>query len=134
MSYQKSAATRQAILDHLHANPLQSANQLSIEIGATRNSVQACVKFMTDRGEVEKVGSGMKTGYRALVTTTISAEQVIKEMQEKRQAAGVKPTEHGKTIRPGYYRQRGGDWAAESGGGQGALRRQFTIQASAGML
>ena len=129
--YTKSAETRQAILDHLHANPLQSANQLSIEIGATRNSVQACAKFMTDRGEVEKVGSGMKTGYRALVETTISAEQVIKEMQAKRQAAGVKPIEHGKTIRPGYYRQRGGDWPVKSGGGQGALRREVGIQSSA---
>jgi hypothetical protein len=136
MSYAKSAETRQAILDHIHVNPLQSANQISIAIGATRDSVQSCVKFMTDRGELEKIGSGMKTGYRAQVTTTISAEQVINEMQAKRHAAGIKAEakEHGKTIRPGYYSQRGGDWQAKSGGGQASGRSRVYVCASAWML
>ena len=41
MSYEQSQQTRQAILDHLHANPLKSANQLALALGKTRSAVQS---------------------------------------------------------------------------------------------
>lgn len=131
MSYQQSELNRQAILDHLHAYPLKSANQIAIDAGLSRNGVQSCVKFMESRGEIEHIGKGKTTAYRALVKTTISAKQVIAEIQEKRRAKGVEvmASRCGKTSSPGYYSQRGGNWQAQAGqGGQGALRREVGIQ------
>lgn len=130
MSYEQSQQTRQAILDHLHANPLKSANQLALALGKTRSSVQSCVKFMAGRYELEKIGNGNTTCYRALVTTTISAKDLIAEMQQKRRSAGKNEVtkENGKTRAPGYYSQRGGNWDPHDGRGQGSLRRTFGIQ------
>lgn len=130
MSYEQSQKTRQAILDHLHANPLNSANQIAIALGKTRSSVQSCVKFMAGRCELGKIGNGNTTRYRALVTTTISAKDLIEEMQDKRRSAGKNEIskENGKTRGPGYYSQRGGNWEPHKGTGQGSLPRVFGIQ------
>lgn len=132
MSYESSQQTRQAILDHLHSNPLKSANQLAIALNKTRSSVQSCVKFMAGRYEIEKIGNGNMTCYLALVTTTISAKDLITEMQEKRRSAGKNEVskDNGKKHGPGYYSQRGGNWKPHGGTGQGSLRREFGIQSS----
>lgn len=131
MSYQKSAQTRQAILDYLHANPLQCLKEIEAGIGATRNAVQSSLKYMTVRGEVARFGEKRGVFYRALVKKTISAEQVVAEMKIKKQSANAKVEVFigGKKSAPGYYAQRGGNWeSAKSAGGQGALRREFGIQ------
>jgi hypothetical protein len=134
MSYQRSQQTRQAILDELHVNPRQSARGLSTKLGVTRNSVQSCVVFMTERGEIEKIGEGHGTCYVAKVKTTISAQEVIEEIHRKRQASGKKSNpivledeEVGVVNRPGYYRQKGGGWKSKGGGGQGAVRGKVYV-------
>jgi hypothetical protein len=137
MSYLTSQGNRQAILDHLHQHPLKGATQISIDINLSRNSVESCVRMMTARGEVEKVGAGATTRYKAIATTTVSAAEIIAEMHDKRMKAGVKAEqiEHGRVTSPGYYKQRGGTWKAQSSsGGQGALMGVVGVQSSAGML
>lgn len=130
MSYQASQNTRQAILDHLRAHPLKSANQIAIDINVSRNSVQSCVVFMLRRGEIEKHGKGMTTSYKAIAQTTISAREVVDEMQAKRQAKGIKAMSivSGRKSTPGHYIQRGGNWQPTPGaGGQGAVRQKVGV-------
>jgi hypothetical protein len=137
MSYLTSQGNRQAILDHLHKNQLKSANQVAIETGITRSSVQSCCLMMTRRGEIEKVGTGMATRYKAIATTTVSAETIIAEMKVKREGSGAKAEKlsagYGKVSKPGFYRQSGGGWQAQqSSGGQGALRGVVGVPSSMG--
>lgn len=132
MSYEQSAKNRQAILDDLHANPSRDPSDLPEVLGISRNGVKAALKFMREKGEVSKVGSYQHSGYRALVTTTISAKQVIAEMRE-RKASGVKTTTmpSGKQRSQGYYCQLGGTWkATASQGGQGAVRERTGVSCS----
>lgn len=131
MSFQQAQQNRQAILDHLHAHPSKSALQLAEAIGITRNSVQSAVKFMTDRGEVSKTGKGKSVSYTAVAITTISAEQVVKEMQAKKSSVESKKIRiaQGKFQKPGVYRQIGGGWdSLPAQGGQGACPRPWGIQ------
>lgn len=139
MSYHQSQLNRQAILNHLHASPLKSAKQISNETSLTRNSVENCVRQMTARGEIEKIGAGTATRYKAIAKTTVSAEQIIAEMAEKRHKAGLKAEKaqagHGIVQREGYYSQRGGGWLSQhDSGGQGAVRGVVGVQSSAGMI
>jgi hypothetical protein len=137
MSYAQSQLNRQAILDHLHQHPLKSAQQISNESGVGRNSVESCVRMMTARGEIEKIGAGATTRYKAIATTTVSAETIIAETKVKRSKAGVKAAqiEYGRVTSPGYYKQCGGTWKAQSAsGGQGAVRVRVYVGSSSGML
>jgi hypothetical protein len=134
MSYTKSAENRQAIIDHLHATHPKGAKGISVAIGLGRNTVEACVRMMTARGELEKIGAGQATRYKAIALTTISAADVVFEMQEKRSKAGVKAREKGETQtgrgiveKPGFYRQAGGGWLA------GEMRAEDRGQGSAGI-
>jgi hypothetical protein len=131
MSYARSAENRQAILDHLHATQPKGANTIAKAIGLGRNTVEACVLMMTARGEIEKLGAGQATRYKAIALTTISAADVVLEMQEKRSKAGAKAekTQTGSGIveKPGYYRQQGGGWLA------GEMRAHDRGQGSAGI-
>jgi len=136
MSYQISAANRQAILDCLHKNPMETCGQLFYRLEMTRNSLQSALKFMVDRGEVEKTGRGKATAYRAISVNTITAEQDILEMQAKRQAACTKKANHQHSSknadRPGVIRHVGGNHPPlKNQGGQGAVRRVFGIQSCA---
>lgn len=139
MSYIQSQKNRQGILDHLHRHPLKSAQQISKEAGIGRNSVESCVRLMTARGEIEKRGAGAATRYLAIATVTVSAEQIVAEMKEKRAKAGLVAEKAqaglGKISKPGYYSQRGGGWEAnKESGGQSSGRREFGVQSSMGMI
>lgn len=132
MSYAKSQMNRQAILDHLHANPSKSAKAIADSIGISRNSVESCVRFMLRREEISRTGQGSAVRYTARAKTTISAEQVIAEMHDKRSASGKvhekAQHEHGIISRPGYYCQRGGGWEPKSGKeGQGSGRQRVWV-------
>ena len=137
MSYQKSAQTRQAILDYLHANPAKRPQQIADGIGADGGKVNTCVKFMLERGEIVRVNH--RGSYLAIAKTTISAEEVISGMQAKR----AKSNKSGKAapacleddqvtaiIRPGHIAHNGMNRKRplQAQGGQGALRREFGIQ------
>lgn len=131
MSYQQSEKNRQAILDHLNFYPRKGAASIAESIGISRNSVESCVRFMTRRKEIEKIGNGKATVYVALVKQTISAAEVVRQMQARQASvlSGRKPAPNGKKSEPGYFSQRGGVWPATPGqGGQGAVRRAVTIQ------
>lgn len=138
MSYEGAHQTRQQILDWLHVNPNNSAKAIGIGIAEGRNRVESSLRMMTARGEIVKIGHGITTVYRAIATTTISADEVIEEMREKRKKSGGKAekarSEHGRVTKPGYYAQRGGNWQSKSEGGQGALRQAVGVASSFGMV
>lgn len=138
MSYEATQNTRQQILDFLHANPRQSAKAIGIGISEGRNRTESSLRMMTARGEIQKIGFGQATVYRAIATTTVSAETVIAEMREKRNKAGAKAdkvhAEQGRVVKPGYYAQRGGNWQSKSSGGQGAVRVPVGVVSSFGMV
>jgi hypothetical protein len=138
LSYLKSAENRQAILDHLHTSEPKGAKGISVAIGIGRNTVEACVRMMTARGELEKIGAGQATRYKAIALTTISAADVVFEMQEKRSKAGVKAekTQTGSGIveKPGYYRQAGGNWLAGEMRAHDRGQGRSGIRVSAGMF
>lgn len=137
MSYQKSAQTRQAILDYLHANPAKRPQQIADGIGADGQKVNTCIKFMLERGEVERVNE--KGAYSAIAKTTISAKEVIAGMQakmkpktakEKAPPVCLEEDQVTTIIRPGHIAHRGmnRNRPLQAQGGQGALRREFGIQ------
>lgn len=130
MSYEATQNTRQQILDFLHANPRQSAKAIGIGISEWRNRTESSLRMMTARGEIQKIGFGQATVYRAIATTTVSAETVIAEMREKRKVHA----EQGRVVKPGYYAQRGGNWQSKSSGGQGAVRVPVGVVSSFGMV
>lgn len=135
MSYTRSQNNRQAILDHLHLYPMKGAKAISNDANINRNSVESSLKYMVQIGEVEKIGAGQATRYKAIATKTVSADQVRESVDKKRIEALTKDHPsgaYGKTERPGYYSQKGGGWEPhQRQGGQGAVRIKTGIQSSA---
>lgn len=134
MSYERSQNNRQRILDHLHANPHQSAKTISMQTGLGHNPVKSCCRFMLQMKEIQKHSAGKMTKYTAIATTTISAEEVARTFSVK-QAKKIAPVDQGKIERPGHYIQRGGNWqAAASEDAQNSRMPRVFAGSTCGML
>lgn len=142
MSFKDSEKNRQSILDYLHQNPLKSAKQIADDNqgGMTLNSVESNVRFMTRRKEIEKIGKGRSTRYRAIVAKTVTAAEVVAEMQARKQTVmNEKRAEQSQKRHieaPWIYRSDGHkrEHPIPNQGGQGAVRREFGIQSTMNMI
>jgi hypothetical protein len=146
MSYLKSQQTRQTILNHLHATKPAGCKDIAIAINIGKNAVESGLRAMLQRGEIERLGAGQATRYKAIATTTVSAEQIIEEMAAKRygiadhnkakakaKQAPLKPCEPWR-YRSKDYRNPYKDLPLQNQGGQGALRSTVFVASSAGMV
>lgn len=132
MSYQDAQQTRQKILDWLHDNPDHGVQAICTGISKTRNHTMGGLRTMTARGEVLKLGEGFGSVYRAIATTTVSAEQIIAEIRDRQKKGKEKVPVN--SAPAGHYIQRGGNWPSRSSGGQGAVRQAVGVASSFGMV
>ena len=139
MSYRDAQQTRQKILDWLHDNPDHGVQAICTGISKTRNHTMGGLRTMTARGEVLKLGEGFGSVYRAIATTTVSAEQIISEIRDRQKKGKEKVPVNSTPV--GYYIHsidRNNDGTVRmpiiGQGGQGAVRSRVYVGSSAGMI
>ncbi len=120
---------RQAILDHLNQHGESSSHQLGAAVGLSRGAINSYLREMRNAGEVrvrdEFVGRVMHVTYTALMTeTTMGVKVPVRKVNATTVSSGSR------TVHLGTEREH----PMPSGGGQGALRREWGIQSSAGLL
>lgn len=120
---------RQAILDHLNQHGESSSPQIGAAVGLSRGAVNTYLREMRNDGEVSVrdkfIGRVMHVTYTALMTETTTGVKV-----PVRKVNATTTTSNGRMVHLGTER----DHPMPSGGGQGALRREWGIQSSAGLL
>lgn len=106
MSYKTAVIARQQILDYLNAQPEPMlAAEIMAATGIHKHIWRGCTKTMREHREIEQVGKGKTSKYRARVVTTITIE-ALKEHSSHAAAATVagKPP---KTAPRGYVHKAG---------------------------
>lgn len=106
MSYKTAVIARQQVLDYLNTKPEPMlAAEIMAATGIHKHIWRGCTKTMREHREIEQVGKGKSSKYRARVTTTITIE-ALKEHSSHAAAATVagKPP---KTAPRGYVHKAG---------------------------
>lgn len=154
MSYQSAEIARQQVLDYLNTQGQpEGGPHILAATNMPKITWQVCLASMITHGEIEKTGKLRSSRYRALVQTTMTAEAMQQHALNKRMAGSEraferrlerqKPAPNGhrpapkRENEPWRYVNRPDDKGhvrPTHQGGQGAIRRQVGIQASAGML
>ena len=108
MSYASAVIARQQILDYLHTQPEPMlAAEIMAATGIHKHIWRGCTKTMREHREIEQVGKGKSSKYRARVVTTITIE-ALKEHSSHAAAATVagkppKTAPRGYVHKAGYY-------------------------------
>ena len=89
MSRASAAENRQTILNYLNAQPigyLPGSVEILAATGIAKCVANSCITTMCKQREIEKIGKGKATRYRALVKTTISADELKEQADATRRA------------------------------------------------
>lgn len=130
---------RQAVLDALHEQPGQTAQQLAAAIGVPAKLMIGSLHTMRNRGEVKSSGTHSAMVFVALVDTTVSAQSLYdatakgrEERQRESEAMGIKTRHEPEPNEPWRYVHKGGcARATDAGqGGQGAIRPRVYVNSS----
>ncbi len=132
--FQIAAEARQIILDLLNEYPEQNRPMDMVKAGVNRNRAESCITTMIKIGEIERTGKGLDARYKALVTTTMSADTMRAYVLAQQQAGRkLAPPPREEKSPPWYYKNepdKEGHIRPTNQGGQGALRRVIGIQAA----
>src|SRR5512139_456846 len=146
--FDRAEQLRQGILDFLLANPHSNTRAVANRFNMSAEYTYEVMRGMTRAGEIEPHGKNNARTWLAAEETTMPASVMREAVKEGARLARsldkvrdrkIKPIEQAKKSEPGIFRScefRNPHTCSpyKDQGGQGALRREFGIQASAGMV